>query len=333
MLTRKPGGWLEFPNFNPMATILITGGTGIIGKQLSKLLTEKGYDVIILTRDKQSQTTNNKPQTPNISYAAWDIKTQTIDIAAIQKADHIIHLAGASVAEKRWNKKRKQEILNSRTKSAALLIKALEENQNHVKTIVSASGIGWYGPDTAETLKNGFKETDPAAEDFLGQTCLEWEKSIKPVKILAKRLVILRTGIVLGDDDGALKEFKKPLRAGVAAILGSGKQVISWIHIDDICRMYLYAIENKEMKGVFNAVANEHVTNKQFTLQLAKKMRGKFYIPMHVPSFALKIALGEMSIEVLKSATVSNEKIRHAGFKFLHPSLESALNELEGTSK
>lgn len=316
-----------------MATVLITGGTGMIGTRLSELLTEKGYDVIILSRNKEPQATNNKPQTGKISYATWDIKSQSIDIAAIQKADHIIHLAGANVAEKRWNKKRKQEIIDSRTKSAALIIKTLEENQNHVKTIVSASGIGWYGPDTAETLKNGFKEPDPAAEDFLGHVCLEWEKSIKPVKILGKKLVILRTGIVLGNGNGALKEFKKPLRTGFATILGSGKQVISWIHIDDICRMYLYAIETKEVKGVFNAVAHEHVTNKQLMLHLAKKMRGKFYVPIHIPSFALKIALGEMSIEVLKSATVNNEKIRHTGFKFLFPSLESALNNLEGPNK
>lgn len=308
----------------------------MIGKHLSHLLAEKGYDVIILTRNKDQQNPvkpqekNGSNATGNISYATWDVNKQTIDIAAIQKADHIIHLAGANVAEKRWNKKRKQELLDSRTKSAALLIKAMEENQNQVKTVVSASGIGWYGPDTADSRKNGFKEIAPAADDFLGQVCQQWEDSIRPVEKLGKKLVILRTGIVLGNEGGALPEFKKPLQYGFATILGSGKQVISWLHIDDICRMYLYAIENKDVRGVFNAVAHEPVSNKQLMLQLAKKIRGRFYMPMHVPSFALKVGLGEMSIEILKSATVNNEKIRHTGFKFLYPTLEAALNQLQG---
>jgi uncharacterized protein (TIGR01777 family) len=312
-----------------MATILITGGTGLIGTALSKLLTEKGYDVIILTRDP---TTNDKPQTANISYAQWDVKNQTIDVSAIQRADHIIHLAGANVAGKRWNAKRKKEIVESRTHSAALIVKALKENTNKVRSVISASGIGWYGPDTPQSVqRGGFKETDPAAEDFLGQTCAQWEASIEPVTALGKRLVKLRTGIVLDNAGGALKEFKKPLYAGVAAILGNGKQVISWIHIQDICRLYLYALENEQVKGACNAAAHQTLTNRAFILELAKKMRGTFFLPVYVPSFALKIALGEMSIEVLKSATVNNEKVRHAGFKFLYPTLEAALNQLQSS--
>ncbi|MGB8194194.1 MAG: TIGR01777 family oxidoreductase [Chitinophagaceae bacterium] len=312
-----------------MATILITGGTGLIGTALSKLLTEKGHDVIILTRDP---TTNDKPQTANISYAQWDIKNQTIDASAVQRADHIIHLAGANVAGKRWNAKRKKEIVESRTQSAALIVKALKENTNKVRSVISASGIGWYGPDTPESTKRGgFTETDPAAEDFLGQTCAQWEAAIEPVTALGKRLVKLRTGIVLDNAGGALKEFKKPLYAGVAAILGNGKQVISWIHIQDICRLYLYALENEQVKGAYNAAAHQTLTNRAFILELAKKMRGTFFLPVYVPSFALKIALGEMSIEVLKSATVNNEKVRHAGFKFLYPTLEAALNQLQSS--
>lgn len=306
-----------------MATVVITGGTGMIGTALCNLLSEKGHNIIILTRKA------DKPSTNNISYAEWDIKAQTIDTAAIQRADHIIHLAGANVADKRWTKKRKQEIADSRTQSAALLVKALKENNNKVQSVISASGVGWYGEDTPAVIKRGgFSESDPPADDFLGETCQQWEQSIDPVTALGKRVVKFRTGIVLSNEGGALKEFKKPLRAGVAAILGSGRQIISWIHMDDICRLYLYAIENEQLSGVFNAAANEPVSNKTLMMRLAKQMRGKFYLPMHVPSFALKLALGEMSIEVLKSATVSNEKIRHAGFKFLYPSLEAALNEL-----
>lgn len=304
-----------------METILITGGTGMIGKAITQMLTAKGYSVIILSRGEKTSGQ------PNVSFAQWDIEKQTIDTDAIKKANHIIHLAGANVAEKRWTKKRKQEILESRTKSGALLVKALKENENKVKTFVSSSAIGWYGPDNKESTKNGFKETDPYFDDFLGSTCSKWEESTKEIEHLGKRLVYLRTGIVLDNDGGALKEFKNPLKFGVAAILGSGKQIISWIHVEDLCRMYIYAIENN-ISGVFNAVAPNPVSNKTFTVELAKKLRGKTYIPIHVPSFVLKIVLGEMSIEVLKSANINDDKIRNTGFKFLYPSLDAALNEL-----
>lgn len=309
-----------------MATVLITGGTGLIGTALSKLLSERGHNIIILSRE----TSNLQPPSSNISYARWDIRSQTIDKDAVAQADHIIHLAGANVAGKRWSKKQKKEIVESRTHSAALLVKALKENSNKVQSVITASGIGWYGPDSPAVIKRGgFSESDPPADDFLGQTCLQWEQSIDPVTAMGKRLVKLRTGIVLSNEGGALKEFRKPLRAGVAAILGSGRQIVSWIHIDDICRLYCHVMENDQLQGVYNAVAYQPVSNKKLVMELARQMRGKFYLPMHVPSFALKIALGEMSIEVLKSATVSNEKIRHAGFKFLYPSLEAALNELK----
>lgn len=306
-----------------MDTILLTGGTGTIGQNLKDLLLKQGYEVIIVTRDPSRQT----PQR-GVRYAAWDIHRQTIDEWAISKADHIIHLAGAGVADKRWSEDRKKEILNSRTQSCALIVKALKEIPNQVRTVVSASAIGWYGPDTTESLQNGFSEDAVSDGSYLGDTCYQWEKSIQPVTELDKRLVIIRTGIVLSNQGGALVEFKKPLKAGVAAILGTGDQMISWIHVDDLCLIYLHAIENEALQGVYNGVAPAPVSNSQLTLTLARQMRGRYFIPVHIPSFLLKIMLGEMSIEVLKSATVSAAKIQKTAFVFQYPTIDAALQQL-----
>jgi uncharacterized protein len=310
-----------------MSTILITGGTGLIGTALSKMLLEKGYEVIILTRGSSIKLSNFSFQASSISCAQWDIEKGTMDKNAIEKADYIIHLSGASIGEKKWTEKRKKEIVESRVNSGELIVKALNETPNKIKAVISASGIGWYGKDGDRGFFKGssFKEDALAASDFLGQTCKQWEQALHPVQTLGKRLVIFRQGIVLSNEGGALIEFKKPLKFRVAAILGNGKQIMSWIHIEDLCRMYLYALENK-IQGTFNAVAPQPVSNKKFTLQLARKMIGKFFIPVRVPSFALKMVLGDMSVEVLKSATVSCEKIKLTGFQFLYPSIKEAIN-------
>jgi uncharacterized protein (TIGR01777 family) len=306
-----------------MATILLTGGTGMIGTHLQQFLVEKGYNLIVLTRDEPKQTSSNK----NISYSKWNVEKGEIDREAITQSDYIIHLAGTNVAEKRWTDKRKKEIVESRTQSGALLVKSLREIPNKIKAVISASAIGWYGPDTKESKQKGFKEDAPAANDFLGNTVKLWEESIKPVEALSKRLAILRFGIVLSNNGGALAEFKKPLKFGTAAILGDGKQIISWIHIHDLCRLLLFAVEHENISGIYNAVATKPVSNKELTLILAKQ-KHKFFIPVHVPEFALKVAMGELSIEVLKSATVNNDKIRAAGFTFLYPSTETALKNV-----
>ncbi|MEO8582844.1 MAG: TIGR01777 family oxidoreductase [Flavitalea sp.] len=302
-----------------METILISGGTGLIGTALSELLIKKGYQVTILTRKA-------KGPEKGISYAEWNVNKGVIDRNAIATADHIIHLAGANVAEKRWTEERKQEIVNSRMNAGKLILKGLKEIPNKVKTVISASAIGWYGPDTPG-MKRGFIESDPNSNDFLGSTTRQWEESILPVAGLGKRLAILRTGIVLSNKGGAFPEYIKPMKLGVAGIIGGGEQIVSWIHIDDIVRMYVAAIENQNLSGVYNATAPETVTNKALTLAIARH-RHKTFIPIHVPEFALQVYLGEMKVEVLKSTTVDDEKIRKAGFKFLFPSLESALNEL-----
>jgi uncharacterized protein len=306
-----------------MSTILITGGTGLVGSALTDLIIQRGHKVIILSRSpKQSHH-------QDISYATWSISKQSIDESAISKVDYIVHLAGAGVADKRWTDARKKEIRDSRTESSALIVEALKEIPNKVKAVVSASAIGWYGSD--ERLANNsteFTEAMQADESFLGETCKAWEESITPIEALGKRLVKLRLGIVLSAKGGALKEFIKPIKFGVAAVLGDGKQVISWIHIEDLCRMFLQAIDDEQMKGVYNAVAPEPVTNQQLVVTLAKKLKGGFYIKAHVPAFVLKTMLGEMSIEVLKSAKVSAEKIKHAGFNFNYPTISAAVDAL-----
>ncbi len=204
-----------------MSTILITGGTGLIGNALTKMLLEKGHRIIILSRSSR------KSLNSNLNYALWDVKKQTIDANAIIEADYIIHLAGAGVADKRWSEKRKNEIKESRTQSSTLLVNALKNNTNKVKAVISASATGWYGEDDHQSAgKKPFAEEKPSAADFLGETCRLWEASIEPVTALGIRLVKLRTGIVLSNDGGAFAEFIKPLKMGIAAVLGSGMQTI-----------------------------------------------------------------------------------------------------------
>ncbi len=300
-----------------MQTVLITGGTGLVGKALTKMLLGKGYAVIILSR--KAAAANN---TPNLQFTLWNVEKNEIDIAALQQADYIIHLAGAGVMDKKWTTAYKQEIIGSRVKSAALIAESLKKHANKVRAVVSTSATGWYKETSSIHTEN-----EPADESFLGNTCKLWEESIQPVKSLAKRLVIFRTGIVLSKEGGALKEFMQPLKFGVAAILGSGKQIISWVHIEDLCRLFLFALENEKLNGVYNAVAPNPVSNKTLTLTLAKKMR-RFFIPVHVPQFVLKIMLGGRSIEILKNTEVSSKKIEAAGFGYNYKTIDAALEDL-----
>ncbi len=304
-----------------MQTVLITGGTGMIGKALTTQFLEKGYKVIVLSRqDKKSQRLN-------LSFAKWDVEKGEIDKDAIEQANIIVHLAGEGVADKRWTVKRKQAIVDSRVRSGNLLVKALSENKHQVSTFIAASAIGWYGPDTAASLENGFVETDPADDSYLCNTCKLWEESTAAIGGMGIRVVRLRIGIVLNKRGGALAEFLKPAKFALATILGTGKQVVSWIHHQDLCKMMLFAIETQAIQGVYNAVAPNPVTNKKLVLTIAKN-KYPIYFPSFVPAFMLKLILGEMSIEVLKSANVSAQKIQAAGFVFDYPTIEEAIPDL-----
>lgn len=305
-----------------MATVLIAGGTGMIGRALTKELVKLNYDVIILTRDKK-----NLKYSDNVSYAEWDVNKGTIDHEAIVKANYVVHLAGANVAERRWTAQRKKEIVDSRVKSGELIVKALSQYPNRVKAVVSSSAIGWYGPDAKIPSRKPFMEADPSHGDFLGSTCKRWEEAIEPVTDLDKRLVIFRTGIVLSNDGGAFVQFLRPLKFGAATVMGSGKQMVSWIHIDDLVRLYVEAIENQNWAGRYNAVAPNPVNNKQLIKTIAKHS-GRKHLTFHIPKFILKTILGEMSIEVLKSTTVSSRKVESMGYRFVFPDIESAVKNL-----
>lgn len=309
-----------------MKTVLITGGTGLVGKALSEALAQRGFRVIILSRRKSAN--NNEHGNKSISFANWDVKRQTIDKDAIQQSDCIIHLAGASVAEKRWTNKRKLEIVSSRVDSCKLIADSLKKIPNKVSTVIAASAIGWYGADKNNDYS--FVETDPSSEDFLGQTCKQWEAAIEPVSFLEKRLVKFRIGIVLSNEGGAYAEFKKPLRFGVASVLGTGRQIISWVHIDDVVRAILHAIEIEKMEGVYNLVAPKPVSNKELILTMARLIKGKSFFALPVPSFVLKIVLGEMSVEVLKSTRASSQKLQNTGFIFQYADINAAVTQLDG---
>ncbi len=304
-----------------MSTVLITGGTGLIGQAITKNLVQQGSKVIVFTRDVQKQ----KGSAP-FQFAYWDPMGAEYDRRAIQEADHLILLAGAGIADKRWTRRRKLQIRESRVDGSRLILRALTETPNKIRSVVSASAIGWYGPDI-DPLSAGFIETDPHYRDFLGETCKAWEDSLRPIRELGKKLVILRTGIVLSSTGGALKRFRQPLKLGVAPILGSGKQVISWIHIDDLVRMYVIALSDPAIDGTYNAVSPGTVSNEKF-MEILKRVSGGSGIKIRVPSFILKTVLGEVSGEVLKSATVDPQKIIEAGFSFRFPELEDALRNL-----
>jgi hypothetical protein len=304
-----------------MRTIGITGGTGFIGHHLTELLVQKDYEVIIFTT-----RVAKKPTRQQVTYAHWDPIRGTFDINALKEVDAVVHLAGEGIADKRWTAERKKKIRDSRVNGTSFLITQLRKYAHNCKTLIAASAIGYYGPDTAGSAP--FAETAPPATDFLGDTCRHWEtESEKATDLL--RTVILRFGIVLGKDSGAFREFSFPLSFGIMPILGPGTQAISWINIDDLVKLILFAIEHNDVSGTYNAVAPAPVTNEQLMRTIAS-VKGGFKIPIHVPAFFLKLLLGEMSTEVLKSCTVSAQEILGTGFSFATPDIDTAVKAILG---
>ncbi|NEW77954.1 MAG: TIGR01777 family protein [Gelidibacter sp.] len=297
-----------------MASILVTGGTGFIGKKLCELLRNKGHKVAILSR-------NQNPK-PNNYY--WNTETRHIDAKAIIEADYIIHLAGEGIADKRWTPQIKKDLINSRVDTANLLFEKVKELNPNLKGFIAASGIGYYGATTSEKIYN---ENDAAGEDFISEICKVWEKASMQFEAINIRTVILRTSVVFAKEGGALEKLSQPIKLGVGAPIGSGEQFMPWIHLYDLCNMYVAAIENSELKGIYNAVATEHITNKSLTKMIAKKLKKPLWLP-NIPAFFLKLILGEMALILLEGSRVSSEKIVASGFKFEFPTLKYALKDL-----
>jgi uncharacterized protein (TIGR01777 family) len=297
--------------------ILITGGSGLIGKGLTALLLAKGYTVSHLSRKPGKDS--------RVKTHQWNVESWQIDETCLNGVDTIIHLAGSGIADKRWTKKRKKDLIDSRTQSIGLIYDLMRRKPNLVKHVISASATGYYSNRGDELLT----EDSPAAKAFLGYCCVVWEQAVDKGKDLNLRIVKLRTGVVLSKKGGALPPLALPVKLGVGTALGTGKQWIPWIHIKDAVNMYLHIIENTAIQGVYNMAAPNPVTNRQLTKAVAKQLHRPYWLP-NVPSFILKMLLGEMSLVVLGSTKVSAEKIENTGFKFEYPEIAGALKELYG---
>ncbi|HYH55062.1 MAG TPA: TIGR01777 family oxidoreductase, partial [Anseongella sp.] len=278
---------------------------------------EKGYGVSWLSRSASRKT--------SFRVFHWDPGKGTIEKGAVEKVRHIINLSGTNLGEKRWTEERKKKIVDSRVKGANLLFNELKRKPHQVKSYISASGISYYGNMEDEWLNEEF----PPANDFLGRCVRDWEKAARQMMLLNIRTVRIRTGLVLSDKGGALPKIAAPVRAGFGAALGSGRQWVSWIHLDDICRLYIRALENNSMEGAYNGAAPHPVTNTQLTAELARALGKPLWLP-NVPAFALKAVFGEMSRTVLDSTRASANKILKTGFRFSFEEIRPALEEIYG---
>jgi len=294
--------------------VLITGANGMLAKYMGKQLSLI-YSVRYLTRNVKNE-----------NEYLWDLKNNYINPKGLIGVNYIIHLAGASIAEKRWSKKRKETILSSRIDSGRLILKKLKENKIKIDSFISASAIGYYG---AITSNNIFNEESPKGNDFLSNVCDKWEDTAQLFKSenIASRVSVVRCGIIFSKEGGALKALVKPIRCGIGSGIGKGNQYMPWIHIKDLCGIFKFIIENEHISGTFNAVSPEQITNIDLTKKIAKILKRKIILP-NIPSFIIKGLLGERALLLLEGSRVSPDKIIKNGFKFEYKKIEKALDNI-----
>lgn len=298
--------------------VLISGGRGLIGRQLTTLLLNEGFEVALISR--------NPVTSGNVKVYGWSDAGIMPSREMFDGADYIIHLAGANIGKKRWSRKRKEEIVSSRVSTAEMLHRAVSEYGIRLKAFISASATGWYGALTSEKV---YTETDPSADDFLGETCRLWEDAADRFNDVADRVVKIRTSVVLDKEDSALSKLLLPARFGIFPVLGGGRQYMPWIHIRDLVNIYLMAIKDEGMSGVYNATAPHQASHGYFMECLASALK-KPYIKIPVPGSLVRLAMGEMSDVILKGSRVSQEKIIKAGYRFEYDNLPDALKNILG---
>lgn len=294
---------------------LISGGSGLVGK----VITNK----ILAQNEQVNWLTSSKKQQKNVSCFGWNIDTNEIDSNCFTDVDAIIHLAGAGVAEENWTEKRKKELIDSRIKSTQLLFDSIKNLTNKPKVIISASAIGIY-KNQNDLLLN---EESEEGRDFLATLTKDWENAVDQFESIGIRVVKLRIGIVLSAEGGYLQKVAAPAKFGFASALGNGKMITSWIHVNDLANLFLFAAKTENIDGVYNAVAHNPVANYEITKQIAKALHRPFFMP-NVPAFALKLIFGEMAAVILMSQNISAQKTINAGFKFEYETVEQALNNI-----
>ena len=295
-------------------TVCITGGTGLIGSNLMRILKLSDYRVLVLSREKSDD--------PESILRHWDYREGIIDSEVLKHADHYIHLVGESIGEGRWTARKKREIRDSRIKSTRFLYDTFSKMERKPKTFISASAIGVYGHDTGGILIS--EDRIKPGDDFLATVAKEWEEEVNRIRDLGIRVIILRTGMVLSFFGGIIPRLMKIMKLGMGSALGSGEQYISWVHLDDLIDLYKYCIEYRNIEGTFNAVAPQPVTNDTFMRTVASVMEKPYFIP-RMPGFLLRMVLGEKASMILGGNKVSSQKIIDEGFRFKFESLEDAL--------
>ena len=300
--------------------VAILGGSGMIGSYLSKVLHSKGYEVIIFTRNT-SQLQNKQP---DIHYSYWNPEKHEMDINMLYGIEGIINLTGENISGGRWTEKRKHKILESRLQPLIFLLDTLKENNITIDTLISSSAIGYYGTETSHII---FTEESPKGTDFLATVCDKWEEKAIDFQATGTRVVIIRTSLVLSKTGGVFKKLSLPAKLGLNGVSGSGKQYFPWIHIADLCNLFLFSLENEHIFGVYNAVSSHHISNKEFIESLSKTTGFKL-LTLKIPAEMLNLIFGKMSSLLVKGSRVSNQKIKDAGFEFNFDTIDDCLENL-----